>query len=716
MKKYKKKTFMEIFLLVLTGLFCFQIAENGEKSELSMQIQDEAYILQKDRDDHGRFMNINIQYPQLTGERNSDLDAANRLIKEAAFAVLCNGEEVEDVVAALEREKEDLSASTAYSVEYKLLYLGDDCISMVFSMVSCVGGPAAYHDYVVTVDIKNGRYIYFNDYAEIDKVLQIVLSGDFVVYEGTCNEVTDEEVHKPESLKRFTKIFREKIYTSETGEDFDRYSSQNIGLDEEYLYIYFNIPNEHWIVRSFHGYFILGIPLESIAVLEEKDQQGDEVMSQGSEFEMYQMLNTDLLGKDFLEGAGEEPVQKTAREYAKRQKGEFVPRTAENGSFPESLVTMLEETFYNADIVEIEESGNPYEKIIQEMGGGEIILGMKELYLLFPEIAAYRDKIQYEDEVYTYMEQFYGTPVNCLHIFHLCLVKGQDNYIFVCQGNSGAVDVVVTERTGDEFTVISEFEAPSDKEGEVVCYGDEFYYIFPYSAFNGKEYDGAGIYRLADDPAKNFLSIRYLPEEYVWEELYALDESSEIGEKMDVYVEQVKKDMMSETYLDKGIGTDGMEVYFGDEIESEHISVKVESQFPYIGSDPETEYNGIAYQVDLANCGLPVYVWKEHALSYITGKPEYLQARFYFYDSLTDSYIELTQLRLDDRRGNDDMELVQMWMKKIKGKVYTFRIYYVSDYSYMMNVALLEKNHMETVRTYVLSPRKTFMVGEDNEQ
>ena len=64
------------------------------------------------------------------------------------------------VVAALEREKEDLSTSTAYSVEYKLLYLGDDCISMVFSMDFCVGGPSAYHDYVVTVDIKNGRYIY----------------------------------------------------------------------------------------------------------------------------------------------------------------------------------------------------------------------------------------------------------------------------------------------------------------------------------------------------------------------------------------------------------------------------------------------------------------------------------------------------------------------------------------------------------------------------
>ena len=707
---------MEIFLLVLLGLFCFQIAEKGEKSESPMQIQDESYILQKDRDEHGRFMNINIQYPQLTGEKNSDLDAANRLIKEAAFAVLCNGEEVEDVVAALEKEKEDLSTSTAYYVEYKILYLGDDCISMVFSMDFCVGGPSAYHDYVVTVDIKNGRYIYFNDYADIDKVLQIVLSGDFVVYEGTCNEVTDEEVHKPESLKRFTKIFREKIYTSETGGNFDRYSSQNIGLDEEYLYIYFNIPNERWIVRSFHGYFILGIPLKSIAVLEEKEQQGDEVMSQGSEFEKYQMLNTDLLGKDFLEGAGEEPVQKTAREYAKRRKGEFVPRTAENGSFPESLVTMLEEIFYNADIVEVEEPGNPYEKIIQEMGGGEIILGMKELYLLFPEIAAYRDKIQYEEDVYSYMEQFYGTPVNCLHIFHLCLMKGQDNYIFVCEGNRGAVDVVVTERTGNEFTVISEFEAPSDKEGEVVCYGDEFYYIFPYSTFNGKECDGVGIYRLADDPAKNFLSIRYLPEEYVWEELYALDESPEIGEKMDAYVEQVKKDMMSGTYLYDGTGTDRIEVYFGDEIESRHVSVKVESQFPYIGSDHEPEHKGIAYQVDLANCGLPVYVCKEHALSYITRKPEFLRARFYFYDSLTDSYIELTQLRVDDSWENDDIELVQMWLKKIKGKVYTFRIYYVSDYSYMMNVALLEKNHMETVRTYVLSPRKAFTAGEDNEQ
>lgn len=709
-EKISKKIFMEISLLILISLLCYLITEKGKNFEPFLQIQDKEFVLQKDRDEKGKLMNINIKYPKVTGSEDLELDEVNRLIENAAFAPLCAGETVENTVAVL--EKESIHRSISYVVEYKLLYLGEDYISLAFHMFTCAGGPSSVQDYVVTVNMKNGEYIHFSDYADIVKVIPIMRDGDFLVYKGTCNDVTDEEIHKSEICSRLTTIFREKIRTTEMNGDFDCYSSQNIGLDEEYLYIYISVPDQS-VVPSFHGYFILCIPLESIAVLEKSDQPEDGTAQQGKEYEMYQILNADLLGKGFLERVEDILDQKEAMEYAQKEKKVFSPQTDQNSSYPEKLVAMLEEAFYNSDISNMEEE-IPYQNVIQEMGSEEFLLDMEDLYFLFPQIEVYREELYSQESAFHYMQKLYGTPFHCKYVFRVFLTEEQENYIFVCKNGREKMELIVTERIEDKFETINEFDIHCSEEGRVVCYEDEFYYIFPYRTFNQKDCDGVGICRLMDNPTKEIFSIWYLPYTFDMEQIYTSNEILEVEEKMDTYMEQVKKDIMSGNYLDNGVYSDGMEVYMGDEKMSEYATLKVRTQFPYVESNVEPEHDGIAYQMDIANCGLPVYVWREYALSYINGKPEYMRICFYFYDSLTDSYEELSQLSMDEREENNSMGLVQMWFKKIEGKVYTFQICYDSDYNYILSVSLLERNQLKVIRIYLLSPRKEFIVEETN--
>ena len=60
----------------------------------------------------------------------------------------------------------------------------------------------------------------------------------------------------------------------------------------------------------------------------------------------------------------------------------------------------------------------------------------------------------------------------------------------------------------------------------------------------------------------------------------------------------------------------------------------------------------------------------------------------------------------------DKVKLVQMWFKEMEGKVYTFCLYHVSDYNYMLNVVRLEGNEVNRIRTDILSPRRHFVLTE----
>ena len=74
---------------------------------------------------------------------------------------------------------------------------------------------------------------------------------------------------------------------------------------------------------------------------------------------------------------------------------------------------------------------------------------------------------------------------------------------------------------------------------------------------------------------------------------------------------------------------------------------------------------------------------------------EYLRIRFFLFDREENAERELDQLSQYDMTGG--IRLFQMWFREIGGKVYTFRMYHVSDYNYLLNVMLLEQDRATQV-------------------
>lgn len=262
MKKVAKKgwciTAAVMAVSVIVCIFCF-VRWERKSSDLSFQFEETTYTYKDEYYDVDKLV-----YLQMVGSRdpqledgiglNIDINKVNSLLKDAAFSVYAKT--YVKAVAQLEEEVQDAHAYAGDVIDYDLLWLDNDYISLVFSIDSCVGGPSYMHQYPVTIDIEKGQYIYFSDFADINEVLQALQTGNFEVYAGTYSEFSSEDAHAPDVIKQFSETFQEQVSASTTGEGFDRFSSQNIGLDQQYLYIYF--PFEKGI--SFQGYYILGIP------------------------------------------------------------------------------------------------------------------------------------------------------------------------------------------------------------------------------------------------------------------------------------------------------------------------------------------------------------------------------------------------------------------------------------------------------------------------
>ena len=56
--------------------------------------------------------------------------------------------------------------------------------------------------------------------------------------------------------------------------------------------------------------------------------------------------------------------------------------------------------------------------------------------------------------------------------------------------------------------------------------------------------------------------------------------------------------------------------------------------------------------------------------------------------------------------------LLQMWFKEFNGKVYTFQLYAMDDFSYMLNVFLVERGRITPVRVDYILPKRTIVVEE----
>lgn len=415
----------------------------------------------------------------------------------------------------------------------------------------------------------------------------------------------------------------------------------------------------------------------------------------------YQRINRNLLGS-FMEGIGTEFFEIGVSQYFKEKDGwmqQFEAVTDRNSSFPQEMVTDLEEVLY-----QYHENRTIYASLadfslLHEKGLEDFKLDTEEKFLLFPQVAVYREDIEQHGGIDALINWFYEIPEHCTDIFRIHGEQEQDNYIFVYypQGFRGnKIAVRVTERKGDEFKTINEFEIEKNENEcathDVIKYGDVFYYV--YLKFNEEEdtYDRIHVYRLNDNPEREILQISFLPRTYIWDPLYDAGDGFPDLEWSDC-IEKTEEKLLGGNYLNGGTG-EVPEIYYGNS-EKETAS-------------PSEKCKDIFYRADIANCSLPVYIQKGYGQS-ADEKSRFLKVCFYYFDSEIDNMVKLSDLSVD-KWLPQGMNPAQMWFEEVEGKIYTFRLYHLSDYNYLLSVVLLEGNKVSYIRTYALLPLRSFHV------
>lgn len=248
-------------------------------------------------------------------------------------------------------------------------------------------------------------------------------------------------------------------------------------------------------------------------------------------------------------------------------------------------------------------------------------------------------------------------------------------------------------RRGDNLVLRNCFEIESLAH-ELIQYGGEFYLIsWEENDFLGIT-EGIRIHRLNGNPEEETFCIRYLPEEYVWLDSDVFDTyQNDIPE----YVEELKKEFVHGRYLTRDEEYfEPAEIYYGDEKDWESVELN--------------DYGTMGYKVDIANCGLPVYVMKEHTTETERESGRFfadVKTKFFYYNPKKNDFTELEKMTCSTK---------QLWFKEIRGKVYTCWMEYICDFNYIFRMEFLEKGGEKvdsyTVYSAAVVPRRKFVVTE----
>ncbi|MBD5548619.1 MAG: DUF4163 domain-containing protein [Lachnospiraceae bacterium] len=259
--RVKKGFLIGIAILILTvvSIFVYCLSYRNYFDSIStkamnmIEIRSEQYLLERNKEDGSFWYRIEVNYPQIANASEAcSMEKINMHLRDAAFSLY--EKTYEEAITYL-KENTEYEAST--EIEYDILQLSDVYISLIFNVVSVTGGPSYMQHYLMTINVSDGEYILLKDLENSDKLISLVESGTFEVFEGTYSELHEDYFHEPEAIKRLVEMLENELENHTLNGGFDRYSSQNIGMDEENLYFYF--PFE----EAFHGYVILRVPWEN---------------------------------------------------------------------------------------------------------------------------------------------------------------------------------------------------------------------------------------------------------------------------------------------------------------------------------------------------------------------------------------------------------------------------------------------------------------------
>lgn len=362
------------------------------------------------------------------------------------------------------------------------------------------------------------------------------------------------------------------------------------------------------------------------------------------------------------------------RQYAQEAQGELLIDTGERTGFPEKLIVEIEGFLYDACDYDL-----------QKINWEEV------------QCSAYFELIrEYESESFEVDSEelaWSRENPNCVGIFYVNFEADGDYYVLAEKsgGSNGAVTVRQVKLEDGNQVTLDEFETQNYGYGAVICYEEEVYYIHLHYNYNLKNFDGVQLHRLHGDAAHENIMIRYLPTDYSWENVFSAPVEEQ--DSVNRYLSSIREDITSDSYLENG-GAEDISVYMGDET-----------------GQLTTEESSYA-AIDFANIGVPVYMEKTNLIPSNTYMTWLLRTKFY----LCDEQGELTELENLELNASSafatELTLVQLWFHEIEGKVYTFRLYHICDYNYVLHTALIQGGEITSIRSDLILPQRAFVLTE----
>ena len=378
----------------------------------------------------------------------------------------------------------------------------------------------------------------------------------------------------------------------------------------------------------------------------------------------FDMLNNPLFlleSIDSLNGITAELVQ----QFADEVRGEFAPVEVCESSFPIAFIELIENTLYNLT------NYNPSEMLFwDEMD------------------SAYFNILESLGNEYFEQDDFINGSTDCINMFHINTAE-EDCYVFVrsSEGSAGFVWVELTRLAEGSFHTISSFEIQNNGYGSVVKHGDFYYFVFLQYNYNTKYYDGIRAHRLGLNTQNENILVRYLPTEYVWRNAY------DIGNiHLNEYIESMKDVITSDNYLENGLsGT--IESIIGDETFADGFMDRT------------------LFEADFANIGFPVLFERYSFIPSDYRSVWHLRSSFYLYDAESSELLNIPNLE-SGHSSPAEHNLVQLWFKNIDDRIYTFRIFHISHYNYVLSVILIEGDEVTQIRNDIFSSRREFVLTE----
>ena len=350
--------------------------------------------------------------------------------------------------------------------------------------------------------------------------------------------------------------------------------------------------------------------------------------------------------------------------FASQTQGAFVPVNYKNSHVPDGLIQLAEKALHTGDFERLNQMADAFE------------IDKKQYFNVFGE----DENVGGEDG---------WIRENDTGSVHKYTLGGNTYYLIVStpQGSGRFVSIVINQLVNGKLTQIDLLES-FDWNAGVVTYENALYLADTSYNYYSKFKDTVVIYKLEPGGLEHYVSIQLLPDQFSWKNIYS--NRQPYRDDVAAYVDEIKEDLMKKSPIN-----DDIELYLGDETED-------------FDNDKRLRLKSVAgnydfYEIDVNN----------------DGGVEYARRNFWFPSNYTQLYLQNSMYQFMDGRvvelscdfGHEDYNLIQLWFQKIGDKVFTFRLFLVDGYNYLLNISLMAGATITQVQSYLIAPKRVFEIS-----